>query len=268
MRRLAALGAIAFLLAGCGGGGGSNNGGGRSASGNPIAQAAAKTSAAGSLKIDFGISSKGLSGGGRGIFNTGKRTTGRVAMTVQSGGQSTTVDTLVEGNVLYIRSPVFRQVLPAGKEWVRLDLAKLAQQRGLNLGSLLDSNPTPTGALAYLRGSTGTVQKVGTETVQGVKTTHYKATIDLEQAAKRATGPARDSIRRVINVAGVRRLPVEVWVDGNGYVRKLIYTQHSGRGQSAKIEMELHDFGTPVAVLSPPASSVVEFQELLKPQGG
>jgi len=267
MRLLAVCGALLLVGAGCGGGSKSTQS--SATNQNPIAQAAAKTSRAGTVKIDFGISGKAVKGGGRGVFDTSTNGAGRLAMTVEgNSGGATTVDTISSGALLYIRSPVFQQVMPAGKQWVRVDLAQLAKQNGVDLGSLVDSNPTPTGALAYLRGSTGSVQDLGKEKVKGENTTHYRTTIDLEQAAKRAKGSTRQSIRRVIDVAGVTKLPVEVWVGDDGYVRKVTYAQHSGRNQSAKITMEMYDFGSPVTITPPPAAMVIDFQKMLSPQGG
>jgi hypothetical protein len=269
MRRLAALAALVTLLlaaAGCGGDVKSADTAGGSV-GNPIAQAAADTTRSGSVKVDFEIKGKGVEGGGRGVFDTVSAGSGRLSMTVESNGQPTTVDTLVQRNVLYLRSPVFQQALPAGKEWVRLDLAQLARQQGVDLGSLVDANPTPNAALAYLRGSTGKVEKVGEEKVRGQDTTHYRSTIDLEQAARRAKDSTKRSIRRVIDVAGVTRLPVDVWVGEDGFVRKVRYTQHASKNQAAKITMELYDFGAPVTITPPPATTVIDFAQLLGPQG-
>jgi len=269
MRRLAALAALGTLLlaAGCGNGSDKSADTGSGSEANPIAQAAANTIRSGSVKVDFGISGKGVEGGGRGVFATGTTGSGRLSMTIQSNGRPTTVDTLAQGNVLYLRSPVFQQALPAGKEWVRVDLAQLAHQQGVDLGSLVDSNPTPNAALAYLRGSTGTVTKVGEEQVRGENSTHYRSTIDLEQAARRAKGSTKRSIRRVIDIAGVTRLPVDVWVGDDGFVRKVRYTQHASKNQAAKITMELYDFGAAVTIAPPPATTVIDFAQLLGPQG-
>ena len=46
----------------------------------------------------------------------------------------------------------------------------------------------------------------------------------------------------------MKNLPLEVWVDRNGYIRKVSYDEHAGRQQAAKVTMELHDFGAPVAI--------------------
>jgi hypothetical protein len=272
MRRAAALAALLVLAAGCGSSGGDKSadttGSGNGSGPNPVAQAAANTSKAGGLKIDFEIAGPGVNGGGRGAFETGEANRGQLAMTFETNGRATTMDTIVDGPTLYMRSPVFTQLLPAGKEWVRLDLAKLASTQGVDLGSLVDSNPSPSSALAYLNGATGPVRVVGHSKVRGTDTTHYRTTIDLEQSARKAKGSAKRSIRRVIDVAGVRKLPVDVWVGDDGYVRKVIYSQHSSRNQAAKITMEMYDFGSTVSAGAPPASSVVDFQQLLTPQGG
>jgi ABC-type glycerol-3-phosphate transport system substrate-binding protein len=132
MRRLAVFGALLLVAAGCGGGSKSTQSG-ASPTENPIAAAATKTSQAGSVKIDFGISGKAVNGGGRGAFDTSSTGGGRLAMTVEgNSGGATTVDTISSGNLLYIRSPVFQQAIPPGKEWVRVDLAKLAKQNGVD----------------------------------------------------------------------------------------------------------------------------------------
>jgi hypothetical protein len=260
MRRIAALAALAVVGAGCGGGGSGPD---------PIVRAAEKTADAGSLKADLQIAGPSLEGVGKGVFDNDQRGTGKLTLAVRSQGQSVIVDTIALGSLLFIRSDVFRQAgLPAGKEWVRLDLAKLAKQQGVDLGSLTSSNPSPSGGLAYLRGSNGEVEKVGGEKVQGVETTHYKTTVDLERAADRASGRARDSIKRVIRVSGAKRIPVEAWIDGEGYIRKMIYTEHAGRRQSSKVTMELHDFGPHVAIASPPSERVIDLQEFLKQQQG
>jgi hypothetical protein len=267
MRRYAALVALALMAGGCGGGGGGAGGGGSSAAaGDPVSQAAAKTARAGSVQADFTISGSTLNGSGTGAFNNDAKGTGRLSMAVQSQGRSISIETIAVGPLLFIRSPVFRAAgLPASK-WVKLDLAEIARQHNVDLGSLVNSNPSPAGALAYLQGSTE-VKKLGGEHVQGVETTHYQVTVDLQRAAQQARGRARDAIRKVITVSGLKRIPVQAWVDGEGYIRKVSYTEHSGRQQSADVTMKLHDFGPHVSIASPPESSVVDFQQLLR-QGG
>jgi hypothetical protein len=261
MRRLALGGLVLTLVvAGCGGG---KQSAPKVVSGDLIAAAAAKSERAGSVEADFKISGPSLKGSGSGVFNTGGSRSGQLSMKVTVRGMEVPIDTVITGNVLYMRSSVFSQLRLSGeKQWVKVDLAQLAQQRGLDLSSLASTSPTPTSALSYLRGS-GQVEEVGHESIGGVDTTHYKAIVDLRKAAANADEATREALRRVIQTSGVKKLPIDVWIDGKGLVRKVRYAQRIGAGQQVKVTMNLHDYGKPVTVKAPPSSSVVDIAKAL-----
>ena len=255
-RRLAAVFVLVLALAGCGGGGGGSGGGGAKSS-DQIALAADKTSKAGSMQADFSVSGAGVDGHGTGVFNTGPKGSGRLSITVDVAGRSFKIDTVITGTVLYMRSSAFKQ-FTGGKQWVKLDLGKIARQRGIDLGSLLNTSPTPTSALAYLGGSAGKVEKVGSAKVQGVDTTHYRVTVDLQRAASHAKGTARQSLKRLLQTSGVSKVPEDVWIDDQGFVRKVVY-ESAGRGtKKTRVSMVLHDFGPRVSIQPPPSGSVVD----------
>jgi hypothetical protein len=263
MRRLA-FGSLllALAVAGCGGGH-KSTGGNQAVSGQAIAAAAVKSARAGSVEADFKIAGAGLEGGGSGVFNTGASRTGQLSMKVNVNGVSVPIDSVVTGNVLYMRSSLFSRFgLSGDKQWIKVDLGKLAQQQGIDLSSLANANPTPASALEYLQGATN-VRKVGTDSIQGVDTTHYKVTVDLERAAARSSGSKRRSLRQVIQVSGVKKLPVDVWIDAKGFLRKVAYAQPSRNGGAVRVAMELHDYGPPVTVKPPPAASVTDLSKAL-----
>ena len=250
---------LALALAGCGGGGGGSG----SASGDSIAQAAAKSSRAGSIKTDFTVTGPGAKGTGSGVFNTGKNRSGRLTMELEVNGRKSSLESIVTGDVLYMRSPVFAQAGLSGRqEWVKLDLAALAQQRGIDLSSLVNASPTPNSVLAYLHGA-GKVEKRGSETVRGTKATRYHVTVDLERAAARADAETAESIRRVIRLSGLTKLPVDAWVDDDGYLRKVKWAEHTSPQTSAQVTMELYDFGPPVEVKPPPKGQVLDLLQRL-----
>ncbi len=258
------LGAIAgalvlvLALAGCGGGGG----GSAAKPTNAIEAAALKTSQAGSVRADFTISSSGgVSGTGSGVFNSGKDRSGQLTMNLTTGGRQVAIDTVIVGKTIYVRSPLISQRLPAGKQWVKVDLQKAAKAANVDLSSLLSANPTPGGALAYLQGSTA-IKKLGSEQVGGVPTTHYRVVVDLQQAADHASGSDKDALERAIKAAGTTTLPVEVWVDPQDYVRKIEYKSQAS-GQSADLTMEMHDFGSPVPITAPATNEVVDLFQAL-----
>jgi len=255
MRWLVLSGAVALVAAGCGGGS-------SSASPDDIANAASKTSEAGSLEADFSVDGQGLTGTGSGVFNN-KQHSGQLQMKLVAGGRQVPVDSIVVGNTLYLRSPAFAQATSHDKQWVKLNLATLSAGQGsTDLSGILDASPTPTNALAYLQGSS-TVDKVGPESIGGVKTTHYTVNANLDRAAEHASGSTRSALRDVIAQSGVRTLPLDVWLDGNGYIRKVRYDEHAGRRQAAKVTMELHDFGAPVPITAPPGDSVVDLTKMI-----
>jgi hypothetical protein len=250
---------LALVLAGCGGGS-SKQAAPKVVSGDLIAAAATKSSRAGSVEADFKISGPGVKGSGSGVFNTGSSRSGRLSMKVTVRSMEVPIDTVITGNVLYMRSSVFSQIgLSQSKQWVKVDLGQLAQQHGVDLSSLADASPTPASALSYLRGS-GKVREVGKESIDGTETTHYKATVDLEKAAAQSDPDTRQALRRLIQESGVKSLPIDVWIDGKGYVRKVQYAQRTS-GKDVKVTMNLHDYGKPVTVNPPPAHAVVDLMQ-------
>lgn len=261
---LAGAAVLTFLLAGCGS---SHKNTTTSSSPKPVsaslvADAAAKSTKPGSVEADFKIVGPSVAGSGSGVFDTGADRSGQLSMKVNLQGSQVPVDSIIAGNLLYLRSSAFQQLgLSGDKAWVKLDLGQLAKQRGIDLSSFAAASPTPASALSYLRG-TSNVREVGTEKVNGVDTTHYKATVDLARAAARSTGSTRQALRRVIQANGSRKLPIEVWVDGKGFIRKLRYAQRSG-GNAVRLTMNLHDYGPPVEIKPPPADSVVDLQKVL-----
>src|SRR6476469_3373474 len=132
MHRLA-LGAVALVAAGCG------SGGGDSASPSDIAHAASKTANTGSLEADFAVSAQGLSGSGSGVFNN-KQRTGQLKMKLNASGRQIPVDSFVDGDVLYLRSPAFAQATTQNKQWIKINLATLGSSQGsTDLSGILDA---------------------------------------------------------------------------------------------------------------------------------
>jgi len=263
MRILGAIaGALVLVTAGCGGSGG---GGNAAKPTNAIEAAALKTSQIGSVRADFALSSSaGVSGTGSGVFN-GKDRSAQVTMNVTENGKQVAVDTVIVGNTIYLRSPLISARLPGGKQWVKLDLRKAAKAGNVDLGSLLSTNPTPGGALAYLQGSTA-IKKLGTENVGGVPTTHYRVVVDLQKAADHASGSDKEALEQAIKSTGTTTVPADVWVDSHGYVRKIDYHLHVSGG-SGDLTMELHDFGPPVPITAPGTNEVVDLLQALGGNG-
>jgi len=174
----------------------------------------------------------------------------------------------LDGTVAYMRMPFLTSQLPAGKEWVQIDLTKAAALQGVNLGDIQSfaKGSDPRETLDYLRSISGKLTRIGTEDVRGVPTAHYFAAVDWQKALARAAKESGQQgfLSQLQSVSsGVQSIPVDVWVDGDNLVRRMnmsfVYGV-PGQAQHAKAEMdmELFDYGNPVAVEAPDPADVVD----------
>lgn len=173
---------------------------------------------------------------------------------------------ILDGSAVYMRIPFLNASLPGVKPWLKLDLDRSARSSGLDFSGFLQlgRGGDPTQTLRYLRAA-GDVKKVATETVRGVETTHYHATIDLEKVPS-TVRPAdrartRRAVRRLEQVTGLRSLPVDVWADAQDRVRRLRIDEALNLGTGTAemtVDSQLYDFGVPVEVTPPPASDVTD----------
>lgn len=113
--------------------------------------------------------------------------------------------------------------------------------------------------------SSGQVDEVGAEEVDGVKTTHYHADIDpstLDTGSNKSAGELLDSFGSATEAS------VDVWVDGNALVHKLSITGPAKdvgtslgatfADGTATMTMRLSDLGRPVDIEAPPADDVFD----------
>jgi hypothetical protein len=254
--------------------------GGESVSPEPVADAATKTSALKSYRVHTAtklkLKNRDLTFKGDGAFDPRARK-GRLSLDMSalkqiSGAEGSPYNLgyaqfVLNGTTIYMRIPLLKQLNPSLKPWIKLDLGQAGRTQGLDFGAFLQfgQGGDPTQALQYLR-ATGKLKKEGTEDVRAVSTTHYTGTVDLRKVADKAPANVRSEVRknvdRLIALTGSSTIPVEVWVDRQGYVRREKYTEKlSLQGQKADLEatLELFDFGTPVVAPVPPAGDVSDF---------
>jgi hypothetical protein len=231
---------------------------------DPVAQAATKTVNAGSVQV--AMSGKVSAAGqeipleGEGVFDLkGKR--GQLTMTTSVPGQGDVrIEEIVDGLVLYMRSDALARALPAGKKWLKIDLAAAGRQSGLDIGALqqLGGSGDPTQFLSYLA-KAGDVRKVGSEDVSGTPTTHYHATIDFDKLAGSA-GAATDSVRQLQKLTGLKSLPTDIWIDGNQRVRRQTVAISTQRPVPIRFDLtiDFERFGVPVDVHAPAAAETAD----------
>jgi LppX_LprAFG lipoprotein len=239
-----------------------------------VALAASKTTGAGTYKADIvssiDIAGQSLEMTGTGEFD-GDAQRGRVSYSASVAGQDIDVDTVFALPDVYMRYPAgLLPGIPEGKSWIKLDLEKLGREAGFDFGQLMQAGQSdPSQGLQFLRGVTDT-QAVGDEDVRGVSTTHYTGVVDLQRLADK--DPAlKGTVDALIAQAGLTRIPVEVWVDDENFVRRMKQSFEGatfGPGMQLDMTMttELYDFGSDVKVEVPSPDDVVDLGEIVRSQ--
>jgi hypothetical protein len=272
-RFLPVLPALVLVLAACGGGGGDAL---------ERVQAAQQTTLdAGSAAFTIEQAVEGVPGGeDRTVNSEGEvdfeASSGRVRIQVpDTGFGGGEIETLFDGETIYLRLPEGAAPTP----WVRFDLEDLEGLPGFE--GFQDASSDPSGTLGFVAGATGDVEEVGEEEVRGVDATHYRFTVDLDQAVENAPDDLQDALRRQADTLGVDELPTEVWLDGDGRIVRqsfeidLADTELSTPADGTtppELEggvtttIEYYDFGLDVEVEPPPAAEVTDFTELLEAQ--
>lgn len=158
---------------------------------------------------------------------------GTLHLDFNAGGLAGTIDAVVEGTKLYMRSPLLFSSLAAGKTWLEVDIAKAASAgRGLPLSSLAAQDPAKT--LERL-GGLSNVSKVGAEQVGGVATTHYRGKLTASPTQPAGT--------------------YDVWIgNDDGYVHRMRVSSRLGASATLDATTDLSDFGKNVTVAVPSAS--------------
>lgn len=107
--------------------------------------------------------------------------------------------------------------------------------------------------LAMLGRAGGAGRKVGPGTVGGAHVVRYRVMFDLAKAAKEP-GLAGREAEQLQRTANASRIPVDVSIDDNGYVRTI--DEHVRAGGT--IAFRIPQLGAQQAIEAPPASEVFD----------
>jgi hypothetical protein len=270
-RALAALVASVALAVGCGG---------EELSPESIAQAADATIEAGGARVALKATITAPDGHrlpltGKGVMDArGER--GRLDMDLsrlfepasRPPKEQAALSSIFAGYEIFIGGPLLERELPGDKKWIKIDLRKVSRELGFEQLTQLGQND-PRKTLDYLRG-TGGVDELGTETVRGVETTRYEATVDLRDYADKLPPRERAQTKAALDRArqlfgGSSEVRMEVWIDDKDLVRR-IRQEYSlpieERKTPAEQTLEFFDFGIPIAVDVPRGDEVQDVSRL------
>jgi hypothetical protein len=287
-----ACAAALALVAGCGSSSSSSSGASTNASDAVAKAAAASTGAQGykmtmSMKISSPALPHPVTADGNGAFNVqDKSGTFTIAMNFGNepqisqvlGSSTLTMQEIIKAPIIYVKLPsALASKIPGGKPWLKIDLAKAASAAGIPGFSSLLSNPTssdPSQLLQYLRATSGSVTQKGTDTIGGVQTTHYSASIDLDKvpnalpAAQQAA--ARQGVAALEKATNLKVLPVDVWIDSDNHVRQMqmtFGTSAQGQKVSTAMTIKIPEYGPQSIPPAPPDSQVNDLSSLLGAAG-
>jgi hypothetical protein len=180
------------------------------------------------------------------------------------------MEMVVDQGTVYMRVPMLADLLGTSR-WIRVT----PQDMGLDLGSFgLGGGGVqdPGQMLEALRGVSDDVERVGEEEVRGVDTVRYHATLDLGRAIAELPASQREALADGLEdlSATFGDLPVDVWVDAEGLVRRMEMVMDASEALDdgrMTMRFELYDYGEPVEITVPPAEDVIDFGEVMDQMG-
>ncbi len=269
----AVVAAAAAVTAGWGGGAGN------ALAIDPVAASATKTqSGAAHVRFTLAFSTPQLQGGktvrlrGTGAIDgtSAELTIGGLGpvlrQSVGSGGPSASAkEIFLDQNgdyVLYTQLGLLASKLPGGQHWIELDLSKLGQSAGFDLGTLLSgSHLQPGDILSMLKTDGAKVRDLGPSTVDGVAATRYRVTVDVAKAleANGLTSPLLGAA-----AASMPAIPADVWIGKDGLVHRIRISLAGEQGMPLRLGLtvDIYDYGADVAIAAPASSNVFDATQL------
>jgi hypothetical protein len=169
-----------------------------------------------------------------------------------SAGTRFNLEEILTHEAIYLKSSAIAQ--HTGKPWLKISVAQLSSKTGINFASLLQSleNTNPL-AQARLFSVSKNVHAVGTQVINGIRTTEYAGSYD-PSAAMTALSPAlRKLLGPMLRSMGAAKVQFHIWIDGQHLIRKAASTETIG-GQTVISSYDVTSINQPITVTLPPAS--------------
>jgi hypothetical protein len=257
----------ALLLSGCNGdGSGSNaNGNVKLSANEALLKSSQQTSQADTFKADLTVSGTGGESGK--MHATGQfRLKPALKFSAQlddvsRNGQSVPGakgQAIFTDNTLYAKVPQLAQFVSGGKPWVKIDVNQVSQKTGFDVQSLVNQveKVNPAEQTKMFTGSKD-ARRVGTDTVDGVKTVHYTGTVTVQDALNRLDAQARQKVEGWLPKDHANgKINFDLWTDGSNLPRKLVSKASDKQGENGSVTVLYSDYGKSFGVNAPPSDQV------------
>ncbi|MCT9084070.1 LppX_LprAFG lipoprotein [Streptomyces fulvoviolaceus] len=193
-------------------------------------------------------------------------------MTALDQGADGTVEIRLVDKAMYMGGNAEMAKEMNGKTWLKFDMSTLGED-GLGEGSGIDqADQNPATESTFLTGAED-VKKVGTETVDGVKTTHYSGTVTLDtlrdsfKDEDKATREKREKSVKQYEKLGIDKLAMDMWVDGDDHTKQFRMKGDATKG-TLDMTITFLDYNKPVTITAPPAKDTTDLAEMMKEAQG
>jgi len=248
---------------------------------SPVAaiQKVADTAGNDSATYTFELAGKGVSVKGSGAYAGGAHPAMEMTFaSIKAAGFSMPAGTefRIVDDVMYLKSSKGGIIPGVGDgSWVKLPMGEVEDSNS-SFGDLTMTNPVDQ--LKKML-DTQDVKKVGTETIDGAKTTHYRASIDSmgngtvtekksssnqNELSRQLEEQLSNSIKDSMGLT--KPVTVDAWVDGSYHARKLQMTLPF-LGEMT-MTMKFADFGSDVKIDAPVGAKEMDVSKMLSGQLG
>ncbi|MFE0672710.1 DUF1396 domain-containing protein [Streptomyces sp. NPDC058867] len=190
-------------------------------------------------------------------------------MTALDEGADGTVEIRLVDKAMYLGGNPEMAKEMDGKSWMKFDMSALGDDAlggGAPGASQAEQNPAADSTL--LTGSKD-LEKVGTETVDGVETTHYKGTVPLDtlrDSLKDEDKDVREKREKSLEQyedMGIETLTMDMWIDGEDHTKQF---RVKGEGDKGPLDLTITflDYNQPVTVKAPPAQDTFDLAEMMQ----
>ncbi|MDH4116749.1 MAG: hypothetical protein OEW30_05055 [Acidimicrobiia bacterium] len=178
----------------------------------------------------------------------------------------TTMELRQVGDQAYVKMGFLTALLGSETEWIAMS----ADEAGDFSSSMEMAESDPTEMLNQYREADAVVEELGTETVNGVDTTHFRVVVDAEAWAQTLDPAERAELEENGPLPG-GELPMDLWISEDGHLVRMVMeidgsTVEAPPGEAFErmvMTYDVFDINQPV-VIEPPA----EYTDIEDLEGG
>ena len=199
-----------------------------------------------------------ITGGGSLRFADSVAADMTIEVPLDASGQPQQMRIVILDGSVYLQIPGLSDSIP-GKSWIAAS-ADGTDPFSQAMAPVLDQLSSSLDPSLEMYSHGAQLTESGTETVDGVETTKYVGSVDLEAALAELDGSLAESAQTLID-AGSSNLNFTVWVDAESLLRKFESVTEIA-GQSATTTVTYSKWGEPVDIAAPPADQVADSSAL------